>query len=52
MFVFTKTLISNEKYLIFKEIYLYSIKYICNQSKILVFNEKYFYSNTREHNFK
>ena len=24
--------------------YLYSIKYICIQSKILVFNEKYFHS--------
>ena len=56
----------NEKYLVFKNIYLYSInmflfnkktfisiqskkylfsiKYICIQSKILVFNEKYFHS--------
>ena len=56
----------NEKYLVFKNIYLYSVnmflfnkktfisiqskkylysmKYICIQSKILVFNEKYFHS--------
>ena len=30
--------------MISKKIYLYSIKYICIQSKIFVFNEKYFYS--------
>ena len=30
--------------MISKKIYLYSIKYICVQSKIFVSNENYFYS--------
>ena len=35
---------SKNTFLYSMKIYLYSIKYICIQSKIFVFNEKYFYS--------
>ena len=39
-----KIFIFNKKSMISKKIYLYSIKYICIQSKIFLFNEKHFYS--------
>ena len=36
--------IFNDKYLTFKKIFSYLIKYICTQCKIFTVNENYFYS--------
>ena len=36
----------------YTKIHLYSIRYICIQSKLFLFNEKYFHSNTGEHYLK